>query len=227
MAVAPTSIKVLVIPADGTKIHVETIETVKMEVKPSTRPSLPTPEDNALLRTTMDIIHDTRNIAANLLNLFPLTTDEQLEVMVGSEASTAGATELKERIETKTAREIKRRDDIETEAAYAHMVAHFNETPSHYEPAISLLPDIRATGKWDDEEWNQRAVLPPGIDNTYHAFYTRSKGRSSPNRLVQGVWGDVFFLKISDTEDQDGRRFYQDVDDDLCSHDFEYTAARR
>ncbi len=219
MAGAPTSVKVVVFPADGTNTHFETIETVKVDIKPSTRPSLP------LLRTTMEIIHDTRNIVTNLPNRF-LPTTEQLEAIVGSEANKARATELKDRIETNSAREIREMDNFETLAAHTHTVAHFDETAWYLQPAISLLPDIRATRKWDDEQWNQRAVLQIGTENTYHVFITRSKDRSSPNPVLPVVSGDVFLLKISDTEDQDGRRFYQDVKDECLLRDLGYMLSR-
>ncbi len=39
MAIAPTSIKVLVIPADGTRLRYETLGTVKEDIKPATHAS--------------------------------------------------------------------------------------------------------------------------------------------------------------------------------------------
>ena len=207
MAVAPTSIRVLVLPADDSGVHDEILSTVKVDIRPYIGPHAGTLGQLASMRTDVNDRRSSRNFL----------TFEQLETFERSEADNIKRID---EIEARVAPINKLSNELQNEAARGHMVFHFDEKA--FQPAISLLPDIRATGKWDNKEWDQRSVIPVDTDNIYHAFFTRSKGRVSPNPLVQGrLWGDIFLLKVSDFEDQYGRRFYQDVKDDLPLHDVE------
>ena len=88
-----------------------------------------------------------------------------------------------------------------------HTIYNPGERP--LQPNVSLLPDAREK-HWHTEAWKQRAVLGTA---KYHIFYTHSKSGFSPNPHVGcDLSGDVFVLKLSDTQDENGRRFYVDLE---------------
>lgn len=75
-------------------------------------------------------------------------------------------------------------------------------------PDVRLLPDTRSM--WPDAGWEKRAAL---AIRGYHLFYTRAKGGLlAPNQHSSGqVSGEMFLLRVSDSEDNYGKRFYVDA----------------
>ncbi|CAD6592479.1 MAG: hypothetical protein ASARMPREDX12_006151 [Alectoria sarmentosa] len=147
MAAAPTSIKLLVLPEDGSPARPEELQTVKEDIRTSNRPT--------------DLSDSTSK-----------SLDSELAVMAG-------------------------------------VHTFYNWDNGTLQPNVSLLPDAREK-HWHTEAWKQRAVLGTA---KHHLFYTRSKSGFVPNPHVGGkVSDDVFVLKLSDTRDEDGRRFYVDLE---------------
>ena len=90
------------------------------------------------------------------------------------------------------------------------------------QPNIRRLPDLRST--WMKIGWKKRAVI--ARVGGYHLFYTLEKEGLSPNHYasytVPGVHGSMYLLKVSQAVDDQGRRFYEDVDPnsgELIAHD--------
>ena len=81
-----------------------------------------------------------------------------------------------------------------------------------FQPKISLQPDV-VERHWSDNAWANRAVVG---DDKYHVLFTTSLDSTlTANRHVSGkVRGDVFVLKLSDSNVKDGkgRRYYVDLD---------------
>ena len=73
---------------------------------------------------------------------------------------------------------------------------HHGVNKGRYQPNVRLLPDTREY--WGPEGWSERAAIE--IDG-HHLFYSR--GIEEPQ---------VFYLKVSDSADPEGKRFYVDVD---------------
>ena len=94
------------------------------------------------------------------------------------------------------------------QAAKVHMVYYFNESTP--QPNVSRLPDFGKT-HWHPEAWEKRGVLGTA---GYHIFFTLSNSKDlARNRNVgYAVKGDAFIVKLSDTEDDTGRRFYVDLE---------------
>ena len=144
MAIAPTSIKALVLPAGDSDTRYDIIKTVRTEIKPPlSRPLIFAP------------------IFKVLQMVFSI----------------------------------------------CHMIRTYDDNVP--QPNVSLLPDVR--DRWDDEAWEERAVLGT---RRYHIFFTRSRSEFlEHNRHTRySTWGDVFILKLSDAKDENGRRFYVDLE---------------
>lgn len=94
-----------------------------------------------------------------------------------------------------------------------------------YQPNIRLLPDIRT--RWEAagwEGWEKRAAIET---RGYHVLYSRGKGGPlGLNKHANNqVSGEVFLLKVSNTRDESGRRFYVDANvNPRDSHEMEVLA---
>ena len=98
-----------------------------------------------------------------------------------------------------------------------HLIMHGSEIGP--QPNISLLPDTRGQ-YWNDEAWEKRGALGTA---KYHIFFTRSRSGLRENAHVENtVSGDVFVLKVSDTEDVNGRRYYVDLEPDIPEKELGY-----
>lgn len=99
---------------------------------------------------------------------------------------------------------------IKTARAYAIRYWGVNAPQLH----VSFLPESRESG-WPDDPWEKRAVATYGAaakDGKYHMFFKNSKVGRHPNQCVCGlVCGDIFIFEVSDTEDQSGRNFHEDL----------------
>lgn len=115
-------------------------------------------------------------------------------------------------------------DELKNAAASDHLVYDLPEGvqagsregiyKGRYQPDICLLPDTRT--RWKDGEWEgweKRAVI--GMEG-HHIFYVRGKREALGlnEHADKTVSGEMFLLRVSDTEDQDGRHFYVDVNQD-------------
>ena len=98
-----------------------------------------------------------------------------------------------------------------------HLIRHGSETGP--QPNISLLPDTRGQ-YWNDEAWERRCAFGTA---KHHIFFTRSKSGLRENAHVENLAsGDVFVLKVSDTEDVNGRRYYVDLEPDITEEQLGY-----
>lgn len=75
---------------------------------------------------------------------------------------------------------------------------------------VGPLPDTRLQ-YWSQNAWAKRTVI---CLSKYHVFCTLQKGETLlPNQWSGNIFsGDMFILKLSNTEGPDGRRFYEDID---------------
>ena len=217
MAIAPTRIKVMVLPADGSDVRYETIDTVREEIRPSSG----IPEWTTSLFEDMD----TARTLLNSLTILSTLGAEHRRTADEFQTAVSRATEQITALVTRGDLNFELTRRILIGLAGHHTVWHFN--PWDLQPDIKLLPDIR-TRNWSNEEWDQRSVIATGTGPIYHAFFTRSEGRSSPNpRVGNCVQGDVFLLKVSDTEDQaEGKFYYQDLHRGLSGHDWQLLRTR-
>ena len=84
-----------------------------------------------------------------------------------------------------------------------HLVLHYHKHAS--QPNVSLLPDARKY-TWDDEAWKKCSVV---ATPKLHMFFTYLTRENTPNpHFRSAVSGDVFVLKLSDTKDEHGQKFY-------------------
>ena len=90
-----------------------------------------------------------------------------------------------------------------------------------YYPQVSLQPDINSEKYWAPkaEAWKDRAVIVVvgGGAKKFHILLTMSQsGHLQENRHVSGgggkVRGAIFVLRLSDTMDEGGRRYYVDIE---------------
>lgn len=79
---------------------------------------------------------------------------------------------------------------------------------SHFYPNISLQPDNKKY--WPTGAWKERAVVDGA---KYHVLFTTSQDSEIRENRHAGskVRGDIFVLKLSDTVDENKRRFYVDM----------------
>lgn len=77
------------------------------------------------------------------------------------------------------------------------------------EPKITLQPDTGTYWSRSSIAWKDRAVLG---NIQYHAFFTISSDPALDinSRVSPDLRGEVFVLKLSDTVDENGLRFYVD-----------------
>lgn len=77
------------------------------------------------------------------------------------------------------------------------------------EPRITLQPDTGTYWSRSSTAWKDRAVLG---NIEYHAFFTTSSDPALDinSRVSPDLRGEVFLLKLSDTVDENGLRFYVD-----------------
>lgn len=73
-----------------------------------------------------------------------------------------------------------------------------------------VFPDTDERKYWPTGAWKKRAVVS-GVE--YHVLFTTSQdSKLRENRHAGGkVRGDIFVLKLSDTVDENKRRFYVDM----------------
>lgn len=88
-----------------------------------------------------------------------------------------------------------------------HQVFHY-----HYrapQPNVSLLPDARKY-TWDEEAWRKRAVYGT---QKLHIFFTHSTRENTLNfHFGSAISGDAFLLKLSESKDEHGRKFYENLE---------------
>ena len=110
-------------------------------------------------------------------------------------------------------------NDFQQDAARIHIFTHWL---GRSQPAVDLLPDAR--GKyWPAEAWEKRAAwglelrpdlvleLEPDGPPLRHCLFTMHTDNLERNEHVGNhVSGDVFILRVSDTLDENRRRFYVD-----------------
>ena len=78
------------------------------------------------------------------------------------------------------------------------------------QPKITLQPDTGTYwSRWSSTAWKDRAVLG---NIEYHAFFTTSSdpALNMNSRVSPDLRGEVFLLKLSNTVDENGLRFYVD-----------------
>ena len=95
------------------------------------------------------------------------------------------------------------------EAAESHLVTCPGVTGP--QPKVARLPNT--IQHWKIEGWEKRVAHGT---TKHHVFFTRSRrGLIVKRHLGYQVSGDVFILKLSDTKDENGLRFYVDMEDNL------------
>lgn len=106
-------------------------------------------------------------------------------------------------------------EELEKKAAATHLLYDLPEGTQRgiregvwkgrYQPDIRLLPDTRKY--WGNEKWSKRAAIDL---HGHHVFYSRQREGPLNKYANCQVSGEMFLLKLSDTTDGKGKRFYVD-----------------